>query len=100
MFMNPSTNLCNIDAYPDADFAGMFGHKKPVDPSCVKSYTRFIITFAEADAYDTANALFLLPKLSYVLFILAHDHLGKLISASDGKGGVSCPPFEFIYMLF
>jgi hypothetical protein len=34
----------------------------------------------------TANALFfLLPKLSYVLFILARDHSGKLVFAGDGK---------------
>ncbi len=33
----------------------------------------------------TANALFLSPKLSYVLFILARDHLGKLVFAGDGK---------------
>ncbi len=23
---------CKIDAYTDADFVGMFGHEKPVDP--------------------------------------------------------------------
>ena len=28
---------------------------------------------------------FLLLKLSYVLFILARDHLGKLVFAGDGK---------------
>jgi hypothetical protein len=47
MIMNPSTDICKIDAYPDADFAGMYGHKKPVDPSCVKSCTGFVITFAD-----------------------------------------------------
>jgi hypothetical protein len=36
MVMNPSTELCQIDAYPDADFAGMYGHEKPTDPSCVR----------------------------------------------------------------
>jgi hypothetical protein len=47
MIMNPSTDICKIDAYPDADFAGMYGHKKPVDPSCVKSLTGFVITFTD-----------------------------------------------------
>ena len=47
MVMNPSTDICKIDAYPDADFAGMYGHEKPVDPSCVKSCTGFVITFAD-----------------------------------------------------
>jgi hypothetical protein len=30
MVMNPSTNICKINAYPDADFAAMYGHEKPV----------------------------------------------------------------------
>ena len=45
MAMNPSTNICKIDSYPDANFAGMNGHEKPMDPSCVKSCTVFFITF-------------------------------------------------------
>ncbi len=48
MVMNPSTDICKIDAYPDADFAGMYGHEKPLDPSCVKSCTGFVITFTNA----------------------------------------------------
>jgi hypothetical protein len=47
MVMNPSTAICKIDAYMDAYFAGMYGHKKPVDPSCVKSCVGFVITFAD-----------------------------------------------------
>jgi hypothetical protein len=43
--------MCKIDCYPDADFAGMFGHEKPTDPSCVKSRTGFIITFADCPVY-------------------------------------------------
>jgi hypothetical protein len=47
MVMNPSTDICKIDAYPNADFAGMYGHEKPTDPSCVKSCSGFVITFAD-----------------------------------------------------
>ena len=47
MVMNPSINVCKIDAYPDADFAGMYGHEEHTDPACAKSRTGFIITFAE-----------------------------------------------------
>jgi hypothetical protein len=47
MIVNPSNDICKIDAYPDADFAEMYGHEKPVDPSCVKSRTGFVITFAD-----------------------------------------------------
>jgi hypothetical protein len=47
MFMNPSSDVCKIDAYPDANFAGMYGHEEHTDPACAKSQTGFIITFAD-----------------------------------------------------
>ena len=47
MAMNPSTELCKIYAYPNSDFGGMYGDEKPTDPSCVKSLTGFVITFAD-----------------------------------------------------
>jgi hypothetical protein len=34
-----------IDAYPDADFAGMYGYEEPTDPACAKSHTEFVIVF-------------------------------------------------------
>ena len=46
MVMNPSSDVCKIDAFPDADFAGMYGHEDHTDPACAKSRTGFIITFA------------------------------------------------------
>ena len=36
-----------IDAYPDADFAGMWGHEENTDPSSVKSRTGFVINVAD-----------------------------------------------------
>ena len=45
MVINPTRELC-IDAYPDADFAGMYGHEKPTDPACAKSRSGFVIVFA------------------------------------------------------
>ena len=45
MIIQPTREL-NVDAYPDADFMGMYGHKKPTDPACAKSRTGFIIMFA------------------------------------------------------
>ncbi len=51
MVMNPSSNVCKIDAYPDADFAGMYGHEDRTDPACAKSHTRFIIPFAECPVF-------------------------------------------------
>ena len=45
MIINPTRELV-IDAYPDADFAGMYGYEKPTDPACAKSCTGFVIVFA------------------------------------------------------
>ena len=46
LVINPSTNVLKIDAYPDADFAGMYGCEKHDDPSCVKSRTGYVINVA------------------------------------------------------
>ena len=32
MVMNLSTDICKSDAYPDANFAVIYGHEKPMDP--------------------------------------------------------------------
>jgi hypothetical protein len=48
---NPSSDVCKIDAYPDADFAGMYGHEEHTDPACAKSWTGFIITFADCPVF-------------------------------------------------
>ena len=45
LVLHPSKEL-KIDCYPDADFAGMYGHEDSSDPSCVKSRTGFVITVA------------------------------------------------------
>jgi len=47
LILNPNSDLCKLDCYPDADFAGMYGHEKHNDPACVKSRTGFVITFAD-----------------------------------------------------
>ncbi len=49
--MNPSSDVCKIDVYPDTDFAGMYGHEEHTDPSCTKSRTGFIITFADCPVF-------------------------------------------------
>ena len=45
MILNPSIQL-NIDAYPDADFAGLYIHEDSLDPVFVRSITGFLITVA------------------------------------------------------
>ena len=51
MVMNPSSNVCKIDAYPDADFTGMYGHEEHTDPACAKSRIGFIIIFADCPVF-------------------------------------------------
>jgi hypothetical protein len=51
MVMNPSSDVCKIDAYPDADFAGMYGHEEHTDPACAKSRIGFIIIFADCPVF-------------------------------------------------
>jgi hypothetical protein len=46
LVLNPSGNL-KVNAYPDADFAGMYGYLKITDPACVKSRTGFLITVSD-----------------------------------------------------
>ena len=45
--MNPTADKFKVDYYPDANFAGMYGHEKPTDPACAKSYTGYVITVAD-----------------------------------------------------
>jgi hypothetical protein len=51
MVMNPSSDVCKIDAYPDANFARMYGHEDHTDCACAKSRTGFIITIAECPVF-------------------------------------------------
>ena len=44
MVINPTREL-NIDAYPDANFSGMYLHENHTDPACAKSRTGFVIVF-------------------------------------------------------
>ncbi len=45
LVLNPSKEL-EIDCYPDADFAEMYGYENSSNPSCIKSRTGFVITVA------------------------------------------------------
>ena len=43
--LNPRDDY-GIDCYPDADFAGLWGHEHPQDPHCARSRTGYVITLA------------------------------------------------------
>ena len=45
LILDPSDDL-SLDCYPDADFAGLWGHEHPQDPHCARSRTGFVITLA------------------------------------------------------
>ena len=44
LMLDPNSDIFKVDAYPDADFAGMYGQENPDDPTCDKSLAGFIIT--------------------------------------------------------
>ena len=47
LFLDQSKDICKIDNCLDANLAGMHGHELPTNPSCVKSRTDYVITFAD-----------------------------------------------------
>ena len=51
LILNPNSDVCKLDCYPDADFSGMYGHELPTDPECVNSRTGFVTTFADCPVY-------------------------------------------------
>ena len=55
LVLNPSGEILKIDAYPDADFAGLHGHEKPTDPASVKSRTGYVITLQAAQYYGNPS---------------------------------------------
>ena len=46
LMLKPS-ELLKVDAHPDADFAGLYGHEKAIDPVCAKCCTRFLISVSD-----------------------------------------------------
>ena len=44
MMLQPSDEF-NVDCYVDADFVDLYNIKNDQDPICVKSRTRYLITF-------------------------------------------------------
>ena len=49
LILKPTRTL-DIDAYPDADFAGLYGCEDSLDPVCVRSRTGFVINVASCPA--------------------------------------------------
>jgi hypothetical protein len=50
MIIKPTSTI-DIDAYPDADFAGLYGYEDNNDPVCVHSCTGYVITVSGCPIY-------------------------------------------------
>jgi hypothetical protein len=50
MIIKPTATI-GIDAYPDADFAGLCGYEDNNDPVCIRSHTGYVITAAGYPIY-------------------------------------------------
>jgi hypothetical protein len=50
MIIKPTSTI-DIDAYPDADFAGLYGYEDNNDPACVRSRTGYVITVSGCPIY-------------------------------------------------
>ncbi len=74
LIVKPSGGLLNINAYPDADFAGLYGHESPDDPACVKSRTGFVILVANCPICwkSTLQSKTALSTMEAELSALAH----------------------------
>ena len=46
LVLDPNSDICEVYAQPDADFAGMYEYKSHDDSTFDKSCTGFIITFS------------------------------------------------------
>ena len=44
--MRPSSEF-KVEAFPDADFAGLYGYEKSNGPTCAKSRTRFLLNVSD-----------------------------------------------------
>jgi hypothetical protein len=54
MILKPTATI-GIDAYPDADFAGLYGYEDYNDPVCVRSCTVYVITVAGCPIFWSSN---------------------------------------------
>ena len=74
MIITPNSNFLNIDAYPDADFAGLYGKEKADDPACVKSRTGFVILVGDCPVVwkSTLQSKTALSTMEAEITALAH----------------------------
>ncbi len=99
-----SSNVCKIDAYPYADFAGIYGDEEHTDLAYAKCGTRFIITFAECPvlwqsklqtetALSTMKAKIIALSLLHRVFLIIDmiSSLTKSINLPIGNTTMNAP---------
>ena len=99
LILNPKeVDKLSIDAFPDADFAGLYGYEKPTDPVCVRSRTGYIIAVSNCPvvvksslqvetALSTMQAeIYAMVSMCKVLFPLIQvvKVLGQAVGLPDG----------------
>ncbi len=102
--MNSSSYVCKIDAYPDTDFAGMYGREEYTDPACAKSWNGFIIAFADCPVLwqsklQTETALSTMEAKIIALPACSRELFPILVGKSTWNSGEFCNysdsgPFE------
>ena len=87
-----------IDCYPDADFAGLYGHERYDDPTCVKSRTGFVITINDAPllAKSALQKIVAVSTMEAEILALAHScqELFPLIDITQELGAAVGLPVD------
>jgi hypothetical protein len=82
MVINPTREL-TIDAYPDADFAGMYGHEKPTDPATILTLSPVHESLRELDRFGVhtylgVNPTVIPPLVAFGEFVYVPGPLGEV----------------------
>ena len=98
IILNPknATSL-NIDAYPDADFAGLYGHENVTDPVCVRSRTGYIIAVANCpvvvySSLQTETALSTMQAEIYAMAQCCKALFPLIMVVKELSGAAGLPP--------
>ena len=87
-----------IDCYPDADFAGLYGHERYDDPTCVKSRSGFVITINDAPllAKSALQKIVAVSTMEAEILALAHScqELFPLIDITQELGAAVGLPVD------
>lgn len=86
----------HIDAYPDADFAGLYGYESTTDPVCVRSRTGYVIAVANCpvviySSLQTETALSTMQAEIYALCTCCKALFPLIKMVKELSGAVGLP---------